>query len=825
MLCCFYLETISETYHCLATSSAVSGLSGGSLRTDDRTFGRAAGPGTLSVAADALSVARALLGLDIDIAMQTVRVEISDNPSSLGGIKCEGMANTYSQVEQGKVGIPCNGVDSMFLLIYSLFPNGTVDDNAQPVQTIPYYATVAKDQDCGFYMTTTGTGKDPPAAAYSPDGRHIVASTDQEVHLWPVLPDGTIHPLSVAFPQILAGHQARVVSLDWSSDGRYLVSSASDGIIKIWSVPADYRSGGLSPFCTDTVMPVVPGLTCRATWSPSSRRVAADCLRSPVRLWKVLENGTADLSSLQELPESRSDGTAASWSPDGKFLAAGDLNGKVRLWSMSSSEALEAPVEVFDFGAGNWVLSTAFSPDSRSLAVGGNSKSRHLVVWRILPGGTADPKFKQRSFTGHTRSIRFVGWSPLGTELMTTCTDLTVRIWDARLPGEPGRTGQVDKEILDQILDVGGIVRDVAYSPNGRSLATGGSVTGDISVWVVTQTSKYRKVDQLSKQILTGHTDSVRSVVWSPSGLHLASASHDLTIRLWRHIHDGMIDPMPLQVVQTCHTDLIQSMSWSPGGTLLASGSLDNSVEVWAVEEFSNGTIGIRGDNPQVLEHLTKVDSVAFSPSGRHLASGCRDGYVWVWPLAAGGTEIDIGSVQVLKGHTTWAYSVSWSPDGKHLASGSMDKTIRVWPVSLVDGKVGSPQVLAAQDQVWATAWSPSGDQLAIAGSGTKVYVWTRHQLPDVGDGIFPSEASSTISGQSHVVTTLSWDPAGDGWLASANYNGTVKLQRLLSVDDTRGLLHSTWPSTNWTLSNEEVAAHGIPPEILSFPETPLQLI
>ena len=793
--------------------------------------------GTLSVAADSLSVARTLLGMDIDIPMQTVRAEIISDPGGAisSRVNCydQGYA-TYSTLEQGKIGIPCTDGASRVLLIYALRPDGTVDD-AQPAQTIRY---AAQANNTAPSLLVSHLLR-PLMAAYSPDGRYIAATIEQEVHIWPVLPDGTIHPTFVTSPQILAGHEAFMAYVGWSPDGRYLASTSTDGVLKIWAIPADRSSSGLSPFCTDTLK--IAEKNCKVTWSPSSSSghmsLAVDCERYPVRVWKVLQNGTADLDSQQDLPESWAPAvTVPAWSPNGKLLAAGDNSGTVRIWAMMSSnngsdDAVEGPkvIERLDFGTGVWVSTSTFSPDSRTLAVIGTDGHPMLQLFGILPGGTKDPKFKKRVFTGPTTPWRrTLHWSPSGTEIMTTNIDSGVCMWDARLPGEPGRTGQVDKEDMDQVLDVGKVVQDVSYCPDGRLLAAASS-NGNVSVWA---TLPGGKVDRTSEQVLVGHTGSARSVAWSPSGLYLASASADLTIRLWRHDHQqrGMLmDPTPLQVVQTGHTERIQSLSWSPDGTLLASGSIDNTVEVRAVSEpSSNGTVAIRGINgtphPQVLEHEFMVDSLAFSPSGRHLASGCRDHSVWVWNLAPSGAEIDVGSAQVLKGHTSWAYSVSWSPDGRYLASGSMDYTIRVWPVSLVDSKIGAPQVLAASENVWSVAWSPSGDQLAMGGSGPNLAVWTRHHLPDEGDGIFPPDASATIAGQSHMVTTVNWDPTGSGWIASANYNGTVKVQKLLSVDDMRVLFHNTWPRTNWTLSNAEVVASGIPPEILSFPESSLKL-
>lgn len=67
-------------------------------------------------------------------------------------------------------------------------------------------------------------------------------------------------------------------------------------------------------------------------------------------------------------------------------------------------------------------------------------------------------------------------------------------------------------------------VHNIAFSPNGRLIASGGLI--DIHLWDAT-TGEYMKT-------LIGHTNKVHSVTFSPDGRILASASADGTIRLWK---------------------------------------------------------------------------------------------------------------------------------------------------------------------------------------------------------------------------------------------------------------------------------------------------
>ena len=110
----------------------------------------------------------------------------------------------------------------------------------------------------------------------------------------------------------------------------------------------------------------------------------------------------------------------------------------------------------------------------------------------------------------------------------------------------------------------------------------------------------------------------IREIQFSPDGTRLAVAS---SIGIW------LYDTATHQEVAllTGHTDWVSSVAFSPDGNTIASGSLDNTIRLWNAHT---------GKQQQTLKgHRHWVDSVAFSPDGRTLASGSRDGTVLLWEL------------------------------------------------------------------------------------------------------------------------------------------------------------------------------------------------
>jgi WD40 repeat protein len=337
------------------------------------------------------------------------------------------------------------------------------------------------------------------------------------------------------------------------------------------------------------------------------------------------------------------------------------------------------------YGYTGWVYSVAFSPDGRTVALGGFGKT--IILWDMT---TRQPAGEL--LTGSTFGVNSIAFSPDGKILASGSSAGTIILWDVTTHQPIGKP--MSRELLEYSSSE---VYSVAFSPDGKILASG--IGDDILLWnVATQ--------QQVGESLKGHTSLVKSVAFSPDGKILASGSNDSALILWDlSTHQASGEPF------RGHTGGVASIAFSPDGKTLASGSLDSTVRLWDVVTRQPVGEPLRG-------HTGAVYSVAFSPDGKIVASGSMDNTIRFWNVT---TRLPLG--EPLKGHSDYVNSIAFSPDGKWLVSGGKAETI-LWNTK-------SDQLLA-----WHTTerrnvvFSPDGKFLASGSDDNNIRLWdvTTHQ-------------------------------------------------------------------------------------------------
>ncbi len=276
-------------------------------------------------------------------------------------------------------------------------------------------------------------------------------------------------------------------------------------------------------------------------------------------------------------------------------------------------------------------------------------------------------------------------------------------------------------------------VRSVTYSPDGSKIASG-SFDKTIRIWDVKTKSEIKT--------LKGHTLYVNCVSYSPDGTKIASASSDKTIKIWDANTGAEIKTLK------GHTDWIYGVCFSPDGTKIASGSSDKMIKIWDV---STGT-----EIKNLTGHNDWVYSVSFCPDGNTLASSSEDNTIKLWDVNTG------SEIFTLTGHTSYILSVSFSPDGVTLASGSHDNTIKIWDV-FSGSEIRT--LTGHNSDVNCVSFSPDGSKIASASSDKTIKLWNVNSGKEI----------RTLLGHISEVNSVCISPAGNK-LVSGGFDNTVRI-------------------------------------------------
>ncbi|HVS38151.1 MAG TPA: protein kinase [Gemmataceae bacterium] len=291
---------------------------------------------------------------------------------------------------------------------------------------------------------------------------------------------------------------------------------------------------------------------------------------------------------------------------------------------------------------------------------------------------------------------------------------------------------------LRLVLPHADMVQTVVFSPDGRTLLTA-SNDHAARLWdAVTG----RPIGEPMR-----HEDIVRAAIFSPDGRKVLTASQDKTAMLWDAATGRSIGG-PFR-----HAWWVSALAFSPDGETAATASYDHTARLWRVE--TGAPIG------EELKTDGIVRCVAFSPNGKTLLTSGDDGTVRLWDVDTGKPHCEA------QRHRGPVLQASFSPDGKTVLTGSDDGTARLWDADTLRERGGSP--LYRGERLSAAIYSPDGKTILTAGYDDKGRLWDAatgqaigRPMPHLGRifaAAFSPDGKTVLTGSEDRTAQL-WDAA-----------------------------------------------------------------
>lgn len=622
-----------------------------------------------------------------------------------------------------------------------------------------------------------------PAIGLSPDGKTIVTGSH----------DKTVRASFVSASTVIAAHPTRATVVMALPDGKQLLSSGDDKILKLWDLQGKLVrqfAGSQTPLRRVCVRSDLKQLAAAGDEQLTDKGLY---------LWNF---ETAALTQRIETPASI---TGISYSPDGQQVAMCHTDNHLRIYATEGGLLLEditltqpplmvgylsaeailvghadnqtrlyrTSIQKVLSGHQGPVTALSFSKSGQFVLSSGIDKI--IQLWDVPTGKVV------RSFTGCTDAISSTSLSPDDKYVIASCNDKLVRIWPVGDTIDPKAPPVVVAPAMT--VTHANPVHCAVFSPDGQRFATCGD---DLLIHL------WDRLTGLELERFVGHTAAPTKLAFSSDGFTLYSAANDATARHWpvtslqaKLAHKGAKSLVKVladgktvvtagedqHVVSWSTADLaevrrfagaagpIRSLAVSPDGLSVMAGGDDKHVRIWKAEDGS----------ALLAEPLSAaVTSLTWGASGKKIVVGCADNSIASFGLRSVNGKFTAEKLQESVGHTGAIQGLGLSSDERNLFSVSADRTWKRW---LSSGIEPTLRLEGHTSQIYSLEFSPDGKFLASASGDKSAIIW------NVADG----KKLAQCVGHGGQVYAVAFSPNGQV-LASA---GADKIIRLWKTDGT----------------------------------------
>ncbi len=429
------------------------------------------------------------------------------------------------------------------------------------------------------------------AVDYSPDGKYIITGSGDGIpRLW---------ENNGKLIREFKPHSRFISSVGFSLDGKAILTQA-DSTIRIWDLNGKLLEEIIDHSGLVAEAIIGPGIGDYETYiSPVVR-----FLNVYARVFKQFNGHIFSASRV-------------AFSPDGKFIVNSDFNEEITV-----SDSKGKTIQQFKSHT-RPITSITVSPDSKSILTSAYDSTAKLwdLTGKLLT-----------EYRGHGANVIAAIFSPDGKLVLTGAQDGTFKLWN--------RNGVLVQEFKGDFSGA----NCMDFSPDGKAIISGCDRT--LRLWTINN----RPLHEFS------HHNQVSSVAFSPNGKSIFTGSYDYTARLW-DTAGKMIKEFK------GHSSIITSAKFSPDGKSVLTGSWDNTMRLsdmsgQLIREFKD----VKGT----------VTSIAFSPDGKFIVSGA-DSTVQLW-------DINGQLVQEFKLKGTVS-AVEFTPDGKFILIGNWNESPKLFDI------------------------------------------------------------------------------------------------------------------------------------------------
>lgn len=462
-------------------------------------------------------------------------------------------------------------------------------------------------------------------ASFSPDGTLFASAIDgKRLDIWSLAQKKRMHSF--------VGHVDKVSALTFSYQGKLLISGDETGTFVVWDLANSkmlYKfqehQAGIATLLFSAKAPVFVSIDKKGEaklWD-AQQKTLLHTLHSPI-------SRNASVKS------------SAAFSPDGNSILMSLNNGISKSSSLFLFDANTGDVINSQEIIGEPINAMMYYPDGKTLLLSHDNKAVQIIDEPTLQ--VVD------TFGGQLLKARFASVSPDGNTIAVSTVDGYIQLWDAN-----------DKTLRYSLRSRNASIETVRFSDNGKFLVTGDK-NGEVSVW--------NRRDKRRIFSINGHKKGEALVAISPDGKFLLTASDQFSVlKLWD------VEKNTLYHKFIGHHAEITSVLFSPKGDMIVSASLDGSVKIW------NPVSKSLAQTFFAPEKARGFLSIAMSADSQYLAAGLNtlvgeDNGIEVW---------DVASKKLLKslpGHKASVTSISFDRDARLLVSGDSEGNIAVWDLA-----------------------------------------------------------------------------------------------------------------------------------------------